>query len=241
MVGRTLIAVAVAGIAWVSATAGAAAAACHGEAAEASVHDPIDLYGPEYRLAVYRDGTRIGTHAFRFSRDGDDLKVDIRFEAEVKFLFFTAFRYLYTSESVWRDACLVRLRADTDDDGDASTVEARLAGDGLRISGPEGLRLAEPGLMPTDHWNAAVLGRERVLNTITGSVAEVRIVEQGEIAIDAGEARLAGRRYVYEGDLSTEVWYDADGRWLGMRYRGKDGSTIEHVCEACTAPAAPAS
>ena len=52
-----------------------AASTCPPEGVEAP--DPIALYGPDYRLAVYRDGARICTHDFRFRRDGDALAAGI--------------------------------------------------------------------------------------------------------------------------------------------------------------------
>jgi len=42
--------------------------------------------------------------------------------------------------------------------------------------------------------------------------------------------------YVYSGELDTEVWYDDEGRWVKMRFKGRDGSTIEYVCRRCQGP-----
>lgn len=196
--------------------------------------DPLSLYGDEMLFSVLREGKPIGSHRVSFGREGESLVVDSRFEAEVKVMFITAFEYLYRSRSVWRDGCMVKLQATTDDNGERSRVTARLADGRLMIDGPSGETHGLPGLFPTDHWHAGVLGSDQVLNTITGRVASVDILDMGEAAIRAEDGRIvSARHYVYSGDLHTEVWYDASGRWVKMRFRAEDGSRIEYVCRKC--------
>jgi hypothetical protein len=210
--------------------------------AEARVLDPISLYGDEMEFSVLRDGDPIGVHRVTFNRDGDRLIVGSRFEAQVKLLFVTVYEYLYESKSVWRDGCLVELRATTDDNGDKSSVSAWLDNGRLTIQGPSGVTQGDAELFPTDHWNAGVLQTNRVLNTITGSVAAVTIADMGKGQVMVNNAPGPARHYVYSGDLRTEVWYDENGRWVKMRFRADDGSSIEYVCRKCRrdAPSNPA-
>lgn len=198
-------------------------------------YDPLSLYGDELIFSVLRNGEPIGTHRVTFDREGDRLVVDSRFEAEVKFLFITAFEYLYQSKSVWRDGCMVELNATTDDNGNRSRVTARLADSRLVIDGPSGRAQGNAGLFPTDHWHSGVLGSDQVLNTITGRVASVSIADLGETRVRVDKGSVPARHYVYSGDLRTEVWYDTKGRWVKMRFRAKDGSTVEYVCKKCGA------
>ncbi len=184
-------------------------------------------------FSVLRDGETIGTHRVTFGRDGDNLVVDSRFEAQVKIVFITAFEYLYQSRSVWRDGCMVELRASTDDNGDRSRVTARLADGRLMIDGPSGATQGASGLFPTDHWHSGVLGSNQVLNTITGRVSSVDIIDQGEERVMVSGRSVPARHYVYSGDLQNEVWYDAEGRWVKMRFQADDGSKIEYVCQKC--------
>ena len=44
---------------------------------------------------------------------------------------------------------------------------------------------------------------------------------------------MPATRYAYTGDLDNEVWYDDVGRWVKMRFKGRDGSTIDYVCRRC--------
>ena len=48
---------------------------------------------------------------------------------------------------------------------------------------------------------------------------------------------MAATRYAYSGDLKADVWYDDAGRWVKLRFRGRDGSVIEYVCRRCQGPA----
>jgi hypothetical protein len=51
--------------------------------------------------------------------------------------------------------------------------------------------------------------------------------------VDTERGPVMATRYAYHGDLETEVWYDDFGRWVKMRFAGRDGSTIEYVCTLC--------
>lgn len=196
--------------------------------------DPFELYGDRISFRVLRNGSPVGRHEVTFERQGQDLVVDTRFDLAVDVLFVTAYRYRYEATDTWRDGCLVSLRADVDDDGQRHRVVARLDGGTLQVTGPKAPSSAPLGIFPTHHWNAGVLPSERVLNTITGGIDAVRIVDLGpEPVVVNGQQRTA-RRYAYTGALQTEVWYDAAGRWVKMRFDGKDGSKIEYLCESCS-------
>ena len=198
--------------------------------------DPFSLYGEEIRFSVSRDGEPVGSHIVRFDRDGEDLLVRSNFEIALDFLFFTAYRYRYSSQARWHDGRLLDLEAVTDDNGDVSVVKALEGQGGLEIAGPSGT-LASPGpIHPTNHWNAAVIGQTQVLNTITGHINRVAITEQGEVTVATEHGPLEATHYRYSGDLETEVWYDRMGRWVKLRFAASDGSTLVYRCEQCLGP-----
>jgi hypothetical protein len=196
-------------------------------------HDPLDLYGNALEFKVLRDGDEVGFHRVVFRPAGDSLIVESEFSIEVKVLFFTAYRYRYTSTDVWRHGCLVSVDAMVDENGDQSFVRAGVDNQRVTIVGPSGVETSDAGIFPTNHWHAGVIGAERVLNTITGKVAEVRIVDDGVDWVMVNDETHPVRRYHYTGDLRNTVWYDGDGRWVKMRFTAEDGSTIEYVCAQC--------
>ncbi len=217
------------------AVAVAVAIAVPGTAANANtLFNPLTVYEPEHRFTVMRNGEAVGEHRLDFARTASGLSVEAHFELEIPFLFFTAYRYSYRSAAQWRDGRLIRLEAETDDDGDVSRVVAERRGDGmLWITGPEKEFASQPDLLPTNHWNPNVVTRNQVLNTITGSVNTVEILDLGEADVQTSSGSVRARHYRYTGELQNEVWYDANGRWVKMRFPARDGSVIEYLCQTC--------
>jgi hypothetical protein len=194
---------------------------------------PIALYGENVTFDVLRDGIPVGSHTVSFSRDEASLLVETQFEIAIKFLIFTAYTLDYSSKARWREGKLIVLEARTDDDGEIGLVKARRSNGLIRITGPDGSKAVTRDLFPTNHWNVAVTESAEVLNTITGQVNKVRMRNLGLETITAEGIEIEARRWAYTGDLQNEVWYDDKGRWVKMRFAGKDGSLIEYVCTKC--------
>lgn len=195
--------------------------------------DPLRLYGRDIQFSVVRNGDPIGTHRVTFDRRDDVVVADSRLDIRVKVLMVTAYRFLYTSTDVWQDGCLVALNAMIDDNGKTKTIRAEKRDGGLTVVGPEGTQAGPSDLFPTNHWNAGVIGSNRVIDTLKGTVANVRIADRGVETVIAGGRKQQARRFAYTGDVETEVWYDDAGRWLKMRFIAQDGSVVEYICERC--------
>ena len=208
--------------------AGEARAAC----AIQTSFDPIALYGERVAFTVLRDGSPIGRHEVTFERRGADLIATSAFDAKVSVLSIPVYRFEYRAVDRWRDGCLQETRAETNDNGERTSVEARRVGDVMKVTGSGGTYATAP-VFPTNHWHPGVIGATRVLNTITGEVNAVTMTAKGQDTVLVnGEPRPA-RHYQYAGELRNDVWYDAQGRWVKMRFAGKDDSTIDYVCETC--------
>ncbi len=199
----------------------------------ANPSDPYSLYGEEIFFDVYRDGDKVGFHRVRFSGSGDNLTVRSDFELEIDFLFLTAFRYLYNSEGQWRQGRLESLTATVDDDGEDFAFGVFRDGAQLRIAKAGETITTDSPLFPTTHWNAGVLGQTEVLNTLTGLVNQVRIEPRARETVTTERGEIPATRYAYTGELETEVWYDDTGRWVKLRFDGRDGSSIEYLCRRC--------
>ncbi len=197
------------------------------------ITDPFALYGDEFVFGVYRNGDRVGSHRVSFRRQDGDIIVDVYFTVDIRFLFLSAYRYVYVATERWRGGQLVALEAETNDNGDVSRVVAKVTeeGDQLLVTGPSGTTFADLGIYATNHWHPGIITSEVVLNTITGGLNRVSIIDGGEMQITANGSPISARRYLYTGELSNEVWYDREGRWVKMRFDGKDGSTIEYTLE----------
>ena len=201
--------------------------------ADLSVPGVPAVAGDEILFDVRRNGKRVGFHRVRFDRATDGLIVNSLFQIEISFLGLTVYRYRYDSRAVWKGGDLEFIRATVDDDGATSEVQGRRVADRFLIqAGDDAYDTAAP-VFPTNHWNPGVLGQGRVLNTLTGRINDVRIEAQGQEPVATEQGEVFATRYAYTGDLETEVWYDVDGRWVKMRFKGRDGSTLEYECRRC--------
>jgi len=199
------------------------------------VVDPIALYGDEILFDVYRKGQKVGEQSMYFSRNATgDLFVQVRFRLAIDVLFFTAYTYEYEASEIWRDNKMIALTSHVDDDGKVAKTSARLEDDVFKIDGPRGTVLASSWVFPTNHWHRGQVESTVILNTLTGSLAHVRIERRGVEKVPTDRGDVDAEHFVYTGDLrDTDVWYDAAGRWVKMTFKAKDKSTIEFRCRKC--------
>ncbi len=198
---------------------------------------PIDrivaLYGPSYELAVRRDGSIIGRHTLTFRQKAGTWQVAADSDVAIRLAFIPVFRFTYRSDETWTGDALTALTADTDDDGDRAEVSAQAIPQGFRVTGTGGDWVGPPASFPTSHWRRPALGPGIVINTLTGKRNDVVVIDRGEETVVTGAGPIKARRLSYTGDLEVDTWYEADGRWLGMRFKGRDGSPIDYVCTRC--------
>nr|WP_298689323.1 DUF6134 family protein [uncultured Dongia sp.] len=202
--------------------------------------DPIALYGNRAHYVILRNGQQVGHHVITFDRQGDTTIVQTRADIEIPFLFLTGYRFDYQSKSVWSGRTLESLTATTDDDGDKSVVEITRKDKALVVAGPSGTMILDRQLLPTEHWSIAFVQDDEVLNTITGHVNRITKTGLASAFVPAANGIIRANRYRLDGDIRLETWYDNEGRWLGMRFAGEDGSLIEYRCRDCPAQVARA-
>lgn len=210
------------------------AAAGPSSAVAAAGVDPFALYGSSISFDVYRDGQRIGRQRTTFSRAADSgIRVHAALDLKVKVLGFTAYSFDYVSTALWRNGEVERLQVEVDDDGKVTQIDGRATTRGFRVTGPNGSALAPAGILPTNHWNQRQVRQPRLLNTLTGEVEAVTVTDLGEATVETGSGPRRARHYRYTGGFEAESWYDDGGRWVKLRFKGRDDSTIDYVCRAC--------
>lgn len=195
--------------------------------------DPLNLYGDEIYFYVYRDSKKVGFHQTLFEKKSGTLIVTTTFELKINIIFFTAYQYLYNSIGLWEEGHIRNLKAKVDDDGDLSSISVSQSGSNLIISNKDGRINVKAPLIPTNHWNVHVLDQDRVLNTLTGRINNVKIIPKGRESVMTERGSVIATHYVYSGDLDTEVWYDDKGRWVKLRFKAEDGSVIDYRCQKC--------
>jgi hypothetical protein len=220
---------------WLPVASHADTAGCPGPGA---AEDHARRHGGDLiEFEVLRNGKPVGQHRTQFLRRDGFLVVDSKMTLSIRFMFIEAYRYRYEATEHWCDGRLVKLEATVDANGDRSRTYAAADGDRLSIEGPDGRASAPLGVISTNHWHAGVLDTDTVLNTLTGNLNRVRI-ERCATPNPDGEGPAGAACYDYSGDLSARVWYDREGRWVGLAFDGEDGSRFEYRCSACRLPPA---
>ena len=181
---------------------------------------------------ILREGKPVGSHRVTVQRGDGRTRVLSNSNIEVGLLGLTFYRFQYESEEEWDDRGLRRLLVSVNDDGEQMELSGKRDGGRFvwRIGDSKPMVQQMP-VYPTNHWNSSVLSQSRVLNTLTGNINRVSIQKERP----ARGERPQVQRFRYTGDLNLDAWYDDSGRWLGMRFQGRDDSTIEYRCRDCTA------
>jgi hypothetical protein len=198
-----------------------------------------DLNRPEQRhFDIYREGSHIGTHTISRRSLDDRLVFEARTRISVGLLGFELYRFMYDTREVWDGQGLMQLVASVDDDGKKTSIEGQRRGDRFVWSDGRTVRSHNMPVYPTNHWNAGVLGQNAVLNTLTGKINTVTILDEGRELLEHNGSSQPALRYRYDGELQLLSWYDTEGRWLAMRFTTDDGATIEYRCRNCSGQAA---
>jgi len=189
---------------------------------------PQARYSGQALYDVYRDDRLIGTHTLRFAQEGDLLRVDAEMNLHIRFLGMFNYRYLYQATEHWLNGQLQSLVVAVNDDGQETQIQMQRQGDTLLVSRDGKTDEIMGEFLTTNHWNVDILSQQQVINTLTGTLSQLKVERIGEIEVPRGaEERVLIPHYRLGGDLhDTLTWYDEDGRWLGMEFSARDRSRI---------------
>lgn len=178
---------------------------------------------------IVRNGTAIGTHTYRFSREGDRTEVRIRTDIDYRLLFIPVYRFEHESHEVWENGSLTLLESTTNDNGTPAKLKVWRDEDSLMVVGADGTMHVDREVIPSSLWNRLVLDRTRLLMTTSGNVKSTRVEYVGEEAIEVrGETRQT-RHFRLTGEFGRELWYDRDEVLVRVRFEASDGSTVQYV------------
>ena len=190
----------------------------------------IALYGEEVVFEVERAGRPIGSHRINFSREGEQLRVDVEMRLQIRFLAIFPYHYRYQASEWWHKGRLLRLQVAIDDNGNQQHFDAATDGNVIRLDMNGQSRELPAGLLTTNHWHPHILQQQQVLNTLTGQISPLAVHALGEIMVPSAGDLVAARHYRLGGELrDTETWYDDQGRWLGMEFSARDNSRIRLI------------
>ncbi|MCP8688604.1 DUF6134 family protein [Marinobacterium sedimentorum] len=176
---------------------------------------------------VQRNAVVIGTHCVTFSRESERLRVDVMMDLQVPIALWFDYSYRYSATEWWQAGRLDALRVHIQDGADQVRIDARTREGRLEVDGPQGLLRMTRNLLPSNHWNAAVLHESQLLNTLTGGTSALDVTLEGRDRIPLAGGEIEADRYLLGGDLAdTRVWYDPEGLWRGLEFSARDGSFV---------------
>ena len=183
---------------------------------------------------VVRKGEVVGNHVTTFLHDGTELIVESKMNLKITLLGIPVYSFDYKSLEKWSNGVLSYLKVDVKDGADQLMITSQLNEQGLNITSPSGTYIIKGLILSTNHWNADVVKQTRVLNTLTGKINKVKLIKKGEERISTRDGKILATRYDYTGELTdTSVWYDSAGRWSKLKFKARDGSTVEYICNNC--------
>lgn len=193
-----------------------------GGGASALAADPVVL-----TYDIRKDGENIGRETVRIvSQDGRAM-VDVETHTRARVLFLD-FHYDHERHEEWRDGALVRMTAETDDDGTVSRLQATAAADGwdFTVNGKSTHRAGD--LLPLTLWGRSLLTKAELFSVIDAQPYRIAVASLGRENLSVGSATQSCEHFRMSGDVERELWYGQDGYLVRTTFR-RAGYPIEMV------------
>lgn len=185
--------------------------------------------GNALSFQIMRKGSRIGTHALAFSRNGDDLMVTIDVKMAVYLGPIRMFHYTHHDVECWKSGSFVSLDAKTDYNGEAAWCTARRDGEKLIVQGSKAAQYTAPSnALAATHWNKAEL-QGPMINPENGEMLRPRISDGGSCSVAlASGTKTAAHQYVWRGKNALDLWYDGQGDWVALKAMTSGGEVLTY-------------
>ena len=170
--------------------------------------------GGSLSFDVVRKGKDIGDHTYRFSGGSGAFTVQVATDIAVKVPLIRTTAYSFSHQSVeqWKGGQFQQISSKTNDDGE-----------------PHQLKSASKGALPASLWNDDIVRSGKLMNTIDGAMMNVRVADLGNETVKTKRGTVAAHHYRMSGDLTRDLWYDADGNLAQVTFKADDGSTVMYV------------
>ena len=183
----------------------------------------------DYEFTVYLDGKRIGTHVVDIMQQDNGKRVDIEADFDVKILFMSVYRYRHSNREVWDGACLDRVDASTDANGEQFFIKSKNTEFGMRLITHDGAGDLEGCVRSFAYWDVNLLNSDKLLNTQTGEYVDVELKVIGDeiLTIDGATHPATKYRLQTENEV-IDLWYGPEGRWIALESETQNGMTIRY-------------
>ena len=87
-------------------------------------------------------------------------------------------------------------------------------------------------ILPSTHWNITQTRQQELLNTQTGKIMHVSVIDAGRETVRTATQVPGATHFAYAGDVQMEQWFDDRARWVKSTFKATtDGSTIEYILQ----------
>ena len=180
-------------------------------------------------FTVLRKGKPFGSHRLEFERREDGrLTVTTDVDLKVKFGPITAFRYRLDSVEEWLDGQLMSLSGTSNSDGRKGQVSASANADAMIVESTKYDGTLPLTTIPSSHWNRLQVYQDQMLSTETGEVLDIEVEAIGTDVVEVGGEPVEATHYRLKSDLTVDLWYDAQSRWVKLAFQVR-GQDIEYV------------
>jgi hypothetical protein len=184
----------------------------------------------EWNFQVFLNDDPIGFHNFRLNPQENGYELRTAAEFKVKVLFVTAYQYQYENVETWRNGCLERIEARTNDNGDKLKVVGKRDTRGFDLTATGSSDSLDSNCVRTfAYWNLAALRDTRLLNSQTGAYQPVDVDLVGRESIEISGQQVAADRYSLEAEgLDLTLWYSPEGEWLALTSTVEKGRQLRY-------------
>lgn len=180
-------------------------------------------------FTVLRKGKPFGRHMLTFDRaPSGELTVTTDVDLQVKFGPITAFKYRLDSVEEWADGQLIALTGKSNSDGRRGKVSATKSQGELIVESSEYDGVLPLTTIPSSHWNRLQVYQDQMLSTETGEVLDIAVELIGDDTVTVAGEPIAATHYRLSSDLTVDLWYDAQSRWVKLAFQVR-GQDIEYV------------
>ena len=186
----------------------------------------------QWRFKVYLDEQMIGYHTVTVNPEKARATVQVEASFDVKFLFFTAYRYLHNTQETWENNCIKTIESHTNDNGEIYYVTGQQESQHLVLDTHEGPQ-SLPGCVRTfAYWAPHLLQARRLLNTQTGEYLDVAISHIGDEELMINGDLIFARRYRLQAEsIVIDLWYSKSMQWLALQTTTDNGSQLQYKLE----------
>ena len=186
-------------------------------------------YAKEWPFKVYLDDMEVGQHTFVLTDHDGERELVSNVKLDVKILFVNAYSYLHMADEKWKGDCLTSLTANTNDNGELTTIKGKLEDRGFALDTGKGKKTLPACIMTFAYWNPDFLTQNKLLNPQTGEWQDVKIKSLGNETLEVRGQQVPAEHFKIDSPkLKIDVWYSPDKEWLALKSTTPEGYVISY-------------